>query len=67
MRPCIKFQSIWRTLEFGTKSAKKNIRINFFLKNKHQNRNKHVAMYPCTKFQSIWKLQTLGPNLSKKI
>ena len=66
MRPCIKFQSIWRTLEFA-KICQKKYTNKIFLKNKHQNRNKHVAMYPCTKFQSIWKLQILGPNLSKKI
>ena len=26
-----------------------------FEKNKHWNRNKHVAMYACTKFQLIWR------------
>ena len=37
-----------------------------FLKNRHENRNKHVAMYPCTKFQSIWKTSNFGTKFIQK-
>ena len=51
MYPCTKFQSIWRTLDFETKFAQKNMTGKHFEKNKHHDCNKHIAMYPRTKFQ----------------
>ena len=37
-----------------------------FSENKHQNRNKHIAMYPCTKFHLIWRTSDFGKKFAQK-
>ena len=36
-------------------------------KNKHENRNKHIAMYACTKFQLIWRTSDFGTKFPKNM
>ena len=36
-------------------------------KNKHQNRNKHIAIYLCTKFQPIWRISDFGIKFAQNI
>ena len=38
-----------------------------FWKNKHQNRNKHIAIYHCTKFRSIWRTLDFGTKFGQKV
>ena len=109
MYPSTKFQSIWRTSDFETKFAQRNMtdknyeKINIKIvisiqqstplwnfshfvelqimspnlpkkydwqkiwKNKHQNRNKHIAIYLCTKFQPIWRISDFGIKFAQNI
>ena len=36
-------------------------------KNKHQNWNKHIAIYICTNFQSIWITLDFGTKFAQKV
>ena len=65
--PCIKFQSIWRTLDFGTKFVQKNMtgknfeRINIKIVISIQ------QFTPVRNFSHLVELQIMGPNLPKNI
>ena len=62
--PCIKFQSIWRTLDFETKFTQ-NYMTNF----EKINIKIVISMLQCTpvsNFSQFGKLQILELNLSKK-
>ena len=63
MYPCTKSQSIWQTLNFGTKFAQKNMNENFFKKIniKFETRIKQCRSVP--NFSQFGELQFLRPNL----
>ena len=63
MYPSTKFQLIWRTSDFGTKFAKKNINENFFLKINIKFETRIKQCMPVPNFGQFGELQFLGPNL----
>ena len=60
---CTKFQLIWRTSDFVTKFAQKNMNEKNFEKIKF----KIVGMYPSTEFQLIWRTSDFGNKIFQKI
>ena len=58
MCPCIKFQLVWRALDFGTKFPKN------YVNDKILN---HIPIYPCTKFQSIWRTSNFGTKFTQEM
>ena len=58
MCPCIKFQLVWRALDFGTKFPKN------YVNGKILN---HIPIYPCTKFQSIWRTSNSGTKFTQEM
>ena len=66
MYPCTKFQLIWRTSDFGTKFAPKNVSDKNFGK---INFEFEMGIWKCTpvpNFSQFRELQFLRPNLPKK-
>ena len=66
MYPCTKFQLIWRTSDFGTKFAQKNMSEFFFGK---MNIKFEIRIEQCTplpNFSQFGELQFLRRNLCKK-
>ena len=50
MYSCTKFQLIWKTSDFWTKFAQKNVSDRNFEKINIKIQNDDIAIYPCTKF-----------------
>ena len=65
--PCIKFQSIWRTLDFGTKFVQKNMTDKNFEKRNIKIVISMQQFTPIRSFSHFVELQIMGPNLPKKI
>ena len=66
MCPCTKFHLIWRTSDFGTKFAQKDMNDKNFEK---RNIKFEMRIYQCTpvqNFSQFGELQLLRPNLPKK-
>ena len=66
MCPCIKFQSIWRTLDFAPKLAQNYMNDKNFEK---LNIKIVISIWQCTpvsNFSLFGELQILGPNFPKK-
>ena len=64
MNPCTKFQSIWRTSDFETKFAQKNMTDKSFEK---INVKMVISIQQCTSLQNLShfvELQIMGPNLA---
>ena len=66
MYPCMEFQSIWKTSNFGTKLFQENTTDKNFEKNTHQNDTKFTEMYPCMKFQSFCRISNYGIKFAQK-
>ena len=58
-----RFQSTETTSDFVQNYKNDTI----FLKNKHQNRNKHIVMYSSRKIQSIWRTSDFETKFAQKI
>ena len=66
MYPCTKFQFIWRTSDFQTKVAEKNMNDKNFEK---RNIKFEIRTYQCMSVSNLSKFGEhwfLGPNLTKK-
>ena len=66
MYPCTNFQLIWRTSDFGTKFAQKNMNDKNFEKINIKLEKKDITMYACTKFQSIRRTSVFGTKFAQK-
>ena len=57
MYPYIKFQLIWRTLDFGTKFAQKNVNYKNFGK---INIKFEIRIYQCTPVPNLFNLENFS-------
>ena len=65
--PCIKFQSIWRTLDFGTIFVQKNMTDKNFEKINIETVISIQQFTTARNFSHSVELQIMGTNLPKKI
>ena len=66
MYPCIKFQSIWKTSNFGVKLVQKNMTNKNFEKTNIKIVLSIYQRTPLQNFSQFEEIKIIGPNLPKK-
>ena len=66
MYPCIKFQSIWKTSNFGVKLVQKNMTNKNFEKTNIKIVLSIYQRTPLQNFRQFEEIKIIGPNLPKK-